>query len=227
MPEPLIKNQYPGAAAGPPGPPGPPGPDVTGDPNALLFINPAGNHSTTDPKLTAAPTDQYGRPQIRDIRKADGVGAVNRIGAWEVDGDAENVIGEGYVVYGWKNPAEFGSQNGMIGRLKYDKIYLRRIVGGVDIGYAFRVDLTSLYLKNDDDDKTFEVDRETGATRASAYLATGPAGSEAKWYSGEGSPEGAQLGSPGDLYSNRLGGSNTTLYVKESGSGTNTGWTAK
>ncbi len=43
---------------------------------------------------------------------------------------------------------------------------------------------------------------------------------------GTGSPEGAQTASPGSMYLNRSGGANTSLYVKESGTG-NTGWVAK
>jgi microcystin-dependent protein len=43
---------------------------------------------------------------------------------------------------------------------------------------------------------------------------------------GAGSPEGAVVGSPGDIYQNTTGGASTTLYVKESGSATNTGWVA-
>jgi hypothetical protein len=46
-------------------------------------------------------------------------------------------------------------------------------------------------------------------------------------YTGTGSPEGAVTGDVGDLYTNRSGGAGTTLYVKESGNGTNTGWVAK
>ncbi len=46
-------------------------------------------------------------------------------------------------------------------------------------------------------------------------------------YSGAGTPNGTQTGSPGDLYLNTSGGANTTLYVKESGASTNTGWVAK
>jgi len=45
--------------------------------------------------------------------------------------------------------------------------------------------------------------------------------------SGVGSPNGVIVGSPGDIYSNTSGGAGTTLYVKESGSATNTGWVAK
>ena len=45
--------------------------------------------------------------------------------------------------------------------------------------------------------------------------------------SGVGSPNGAVNGSPGALYVSTSGGSGTTLYVKESGVGTNTGWVGK
>jgi hypothetical protein len=48
-----------------------------------------------------------------------------------------------------------------------------------------------------------------------------------RWSSGAGSPNAVLLGSPGDLYTNKNGGAATTLYVKESGIGTNTGWVAK
>lgn len=46
-------------------------------------------------------------------------------------------------------------------------------------------------------------------------------------YSGTGSPNGVVTASPGSMYLNRSGGANTTLYIKESGSATNTGWVAK
>lgn len=46
------------------------------------------------------------------------------------------------------------------------------------------------------------------------------------WTSGSGSPEGSVTASVGSLYTNTSGGSNTTLWVKESGTG-NTGWVAK
>lgn len=44
---------------------------------------------------------------------------------------------------------------------------------------------------------------------------------------GTGTPEGAVTGSPGDLYVNLSGGAATTLYVKETGAETDTGWAAK
>ena len=45
--------------------------------------------------------------------------------------------------------------------------------------------------------------------------------------SGVGSPNGVVVGSPGDMYLNTSGGAGTTLYIKESGAATNTGWVAK
>jgi hypothetical protein len=54
------------------------------------------------------------------------------------------------------------------------------------------------------------------------YLANG-----ARVLDGYGSPQSAVYGYPGDIYLNRNGGSATTLWVKESGVGTDTGWTAK
>lgn len=44
---------------------------------------------------------------------------------------------------------------------------------------------------------------------------------------GTGDPNGVVVGSPGNLYLNRSGGAGTTLYVKETGVNTNTGWVAK
>lgn len=44
---------------------------------------------------------------------------------------------------------------------------------------------------------------------------------------GTGSPNTVVVGYIGDLYLNLSGGASTTLYVKESGAGTNTGWVAK
>lgn len=42
-----------------------------------------------------------------------------------------------------------------------------------------------------------------------------------------GTPEGAVVGSRGQLAMRLDGGASTVLYVKESGDGTNTGWVAK
>ena len=42
-----------------------------------------------------------------------------------------------------------------------------------------------------------------------------------------GTPNTVVTGSPGDIYINKNGGAGTTLWVKESGTGTNTGWVGK
>lgn len=44
---------------------------------------------------------------------------------------------------------------------------------------------------------------------------------------GVGDPNGAETGSPGDVYLNLSGGAATTLWVKESGVNTDSGWIAK
>jgi hypothetical protein len=44
---------------------------------------------------------------------------------------------------------------------------------------------------------------------------------------GDGTPETNVVGSPGNLYVSRSGGASTTLYVKETGTKTTTGWVAK
>jgi len=45
--------------------------------------------------------------------------------------------------------------------------------------------------------------------------------------SGLGDPNGVVTGTLGDLYRNQSGGANVSLYVKESGVATNTGWVPK
>lgn len=49
----------------------------------------------------------------------------------------------------------------------------------------------------------------------------------AKVLSGAAAPAGVVFGSPGDLYVSKAGGANVTLYVKESGTNTTSGWVAK
>ena len=56
---------------------------------------------------------------------------------------------------------------------------------------------------------------------------TSMSGNGRRFLSGTGTPEAAVVGSIGDLYTDQAGGAGTTLYVKESGNLTNTGWIAK
>ena len=75
---------------------------------------------------------------------------------------------------------------------------------------------------------TVNVDAQTAT--ASTSVTTGKIVSGADpnvtltW--GTGSPNGVVSASPGAIYFNRSGGASTTLYVKESGTATNTGWVA-
>lgn len=62
--------------------------------------------------------------------------------------------------------------------------------------------------------KAFDLDDNTG-------------GELEGWTKGTGSPEGVVPGVPGDCYIDKNGGAGTTLYVKETGVGTDTGWVAK
>jgi len=137
---------------------------IVGPAKTLAYFDIAGQ-LIGDPLLTAVPLDQFGRPQIRDIRFAGppGSGPVFRQGAWQADGDPQNVTGEGIVIYG---PAPNGLQNpanGTIGRMKYDRFAIRLIIGGFDVGYGYRTDLTESYYKDDAGSKTFQVVRATGA----------------------------------------------------------------
>lgn len=48
-----------------------------------------------------------------------------------------------------------------------------------------------------------------------------------RYLEGEGSPEGVVTASPGAVYQNQTGGAGVSIYVKESGVDTKTGWVAK
>lgn len=50
---------------------------------------------------------------------------------------------------------------------------------------------------------------------------------EVPFFVGAGSPNTVVTASPPAIYFNRTGGAAVTIYVKESGSATNTGWVAK
>lgn len=57
-------------------------------------------------------------------------------------------------------------------------------------------------------------------------VTVGPSGSTCRVSGGAGSPESAVVGSVCDLYLRNDGGAGTTVYSKESGAATNTGWVA-
>jgi hypothetical protein len=65
--------------------------------------------------------------------------------------------------------------------------------------------------------------RAGGADTTQETLGTG-----ARWSSGSATnPNGSVAGKPGDLFTSTTGGPGASLWVKETGDGTKTGWTAK
>jgi hypothetical protein len=194
-------------------------------PNGVAFYDPTGAFTINDPKLVAAPLDPFGRPQLWDYRDNAGTGPVFRSGAWQTDGDPTNQTSEGAVYYG-ANAGGVGpiSGDGGYARIKPNRFGLAQIIGGGALTYYFRVDPAHLYLADDAGTVTAEIVRPTGAATFRSVRTGGPGG--AQWSSGAGIPNGAVVGSPGDLYSNTNGGAGTTLWAKESGVATNTGWVA-
>ena len=194
-----------------------------GSPNAILYENPGGTAAITDAALTAAPLDPFARPQLRDIRQAAGVGAVWREGAWQSDGDPTNVKSEGIVLYG-ANALGTGptATDGGYNRQKADRIGLAQVINGVAgnaLFYYVRLDATGIALKEDTAaSTTFLVTRATGKTRIGI--------NGGSLSSGAVPPNGAVVGSPGDLYFDTANGTAASLWVKETGVATNTGWVA-
>ena len=77
---------------------------------------------------------------------------------------------------------------------------------------------------------------KAGGKASTAYIKYAGSASTTGWQplgfpsgvqGGSTTPNGFVTGSPGDLFINYGGGAGTTLWVKESGSGTNTGWVGK
>lgn len=137
---------------------------VSGSPNSVVYINPAGTGTSTDAALTAFPVDAFGRPNVWDRRHGAGpdAGAVWRLGSWESDGDPASIQGEGLVVYGKAPNGLHNAANGTFARVKYDRFGIRMILAGVDIGYAWRVDATHEYFTDDTGAQTAEIVRASG-----------------------------------------------------------------
>jgi hypothetical protein len=104
-----------------------------------------------------------------------------------------------------------------------------RMYYGSEIGIDFNPETKYIYAK------TFSSDIEGAKVSLTGNIsvieATGAGSSlgivNAKIYSGTGSPEGVVTANKGSLYLRSDGSTNTTLYVKEGGVGTNTGWIPK
>lgn len=88
--------------------------------------------------------------------------------------------------------------------------------------YVFKADGT----QHPQNDGTQQLGRSTNRYLNAFSVAFRPGDGTPTWTSGAGSPEGAVTAVVGSMRTRTDGGANTTLYVKESGTG-NTGWVAK
>lgn len=73
---------------------------------------------------------------------------------------------------------------------------------------------------------TYQLNTTSPVPSGSVIVITQLNSSVSGWYVGSGNPNGVTTASPGSIYTNTNGGSNATLWVKESGTG-NTGWVSK
>lgn len=111
-------------------------------------------------KIQLGTTDPFGRYQIWNY----GTNASMRLGSLAQDGDPTDVNSEGVVIYGANSQgAAINSVTGNFGyaRIKADRFGLLTAINNVQ-NYYWRVDPTSMYLRNDAGSKTFEVIRSSG-----------------------------------------------------------------
>lgn len=95
-----------------------------------------------------------------------------------------------------------------------------------DPATAYRVAISANYYKGKqttDTELRLRLDHQNGRVE----LGTGGTAFLTSIRRGTGSPEGVVTANPGSLFLRTDGGAGTTLYVKESGLNTNTGWVAK
>lgn len=142
-----------------------PTPGGTGNPNAIVYNDPLGATIVGDNALTAAPVDQFGRPQILDRRQNGPIGPVFRQGGWTADGDPVDETAEGIVLYGPNaNGAGPNATDGGYNRQKPDRIGIAQIINGVNgnaLFYGFRADFVRMFLTDNFANNIFEVNRAT------------------------------------------------------------------
>jgi hypothetical protein len=125
--------------------------------------------------------------------------------------------------------------------IRYTQFYVRNETGSTQMQWSAGSASAPAYSKNGDTNTGIffsgadAVDFATGGTRAGGFSSSQAfevAGASitlggVKITRGTGSPESVVTGSVGDLFLRTDGGASTTLYIKESGSATNTGWVGK
>lgn len=138
--------------------------------NAITTVTTAGG------SISLGSQDAYSRYQILNNMTAN----ILRLGTWQSDGDATNVLSEGFVCYGDSllgNP--ISATEGGYARIKPNRFGLFTVEptlaaysGGA---YYFRLDDVQAYYKDNAGNTTFSVQRETGVmalggTHANATL---------------------------------------------------------
>jgi hypothetical protein len=149
------------------------GTNLVEDNTNLRFDN-TNDYLTVKNRVQIGSVDAFSRSQIWNAL----TNASLRLGALGQDGDFADVNSEGIVAYGANSQGTaINSATGDFGyaRIKADRIGLLTSIANVQ-NYYFRVDPTSLYVRNDAGTKTFEVTRSTGnintSLTASRALAT-------------------------------------------------------
>lgn len=131
----------------------------TEDNTNLRFDN-DNNYLTVKNNIQIGSVDAFSRSQIWNAL----TNATLRLGSLGQDGDPTDVNSEGIVSYGANSQGtSINSGDGNFGyaRIKADRFGLYSSINNV-ADYYWRVDPTSLFLRNDSGVKTFEVTRSTG-----------------------------------------------------------------
>jgi hypothetical protein len=137
--------------------------------------------------------------------------------------DQDNVTADGVAVFldhSFRTP---GTQARGVKLFSYsEEVYSFRVSAKLQVTKAGTL-ADSVYFKDTGDVQISDGNLEMGTANKGINF-SGNGG--VLWRCGAGTPEGAVTAPVGSLFTRTNGGANTTLYVKESGTG-NTGWVAK
>lgn len=109
--------------------------------------------------------------------------------------------------------------NGLLENGAGGLVWFAGSVGQIQLGS------TGTFRPSRDNDQQFGAPAGRWANAYAVNFRPGETGGSVIWTSGTGSPEGVVAADPGSMYTDRNGGANVTLYVKESGNAS-TGWRA-
>jgi hypothetical protein len=87
--------------------------------------------------------------------------SIFRLGNLQADGDTENIISNGIVIYGVNPDGNFDAGNYSLGRFKANRFGIQISIAGVYEGYIFRFDVTEneWYVSKNDGTKVFRIFR--------------------------------------------------------------------